>query len=336
MTAHPTSTATAVPGGPDQPRQRLAITFGVLALGAFAYTMLQSMVLPALPAIQRDLHTSQSTVTWVLTAYLLAPPWRRRSSAGSVTCSARSGCSCVVLAALDGRLGARRAATSMMILIVARVIQGLAGAVFPLAFGIIRDEFPAPRVRRRDRPDRRAARRRQRPRHRARRPDRRHLSLPLAVLDPADGARARRGDLRRACSSRSRRSARPAGSTGWPARCCRAGWWPCCSASARAATGAGRHRARLGLFAAAVVLFALWAWVEAHSAHPLVDMRMMRIPAVMWTNNSSRCCSASGCTRRTSLLPPFLQTPEVQPATVSALASRSPASTCCRALSRCC
>ena len=36
--------------------------------------------------------------------------------------------------------------TSIAILIVARVVQGLAGAVFPLAFGIIRDEFPPERV----------------------------------------------------------------------------------------------------------------------------------------------------------------------------------------------
>src|ERR1700755_2754774 len=37
-------------------RQGIGLTFGVLCLGTFAYTLLQSMVLPALPAIQRDLH----------------------------------------------------------------------------------------------------------------------------------------------------------------------------------------------------------------------------------------------------------------------------------------
>ena len=31
-------------------------------------------------------------------------------------------------------------------MLVGRVIQGTGGAVFPLAFGIIRDEFPAERV----------------------------------------------------------------------------------------------------------------------------------------------------------------------------------------------
>ena len=35
---------------------------------------------------------------------------------------------------------------SIEVLILGRVIQGAAGAVFPLSFGIIRDEFPPERV----------------------------------------------------------------------------------------------------------------------------------------------------------------------------------------------
>ena len=37
-------------------------------------------------------------------------------------------------------------ATSIGVMIVARVIQGAGGAIFPLSFAIIRDEFP-PRAR---------------------------------------------------------------------------------------------------------------------------------------------------------------------------------------------
>ncbi len=33
--------------------------------------MLQSLVTPVLPTIQADLHTSATTVTWVITAWLL-------------------------------------------------------------------------------------------------------------------------------------------------------------------------------------------------------------------------------------------------------------------------
>ena len=53
-------------------RQHPTLTLGVLSLSALSYILLQSMVLPALPEIGKALHTSQSTVAWVLTAYLLS------------------------------------------------------------------------------------------------------------------------------------------------------------------------------------------------------------------------------------------------------------------------
>ncbi len=37
-------------------------------------------------------------------------------------------------------------ATSLALVLVGRVVQGAGGAVFPLAFGIIRDEFPPAKV----------------------------------------------------------------------------------------------------------------------------------------------------------------------------------------------
>ena len=48
------------------------LTLAVLATVVASFSMLQSLVSPALPVIQRDLHTTASTVTWVFTALLLA------------------------------------------------------------------------------------------------------------------------------------------------------------------------------------------------------------------------------------------------------------------------
>src|SRR3984957_11783916 len=48
------------------------VTFAVLAVAVGGYALLQSLVIPVLPTIQAGLHTSQNTVTWVLTAYLLS------------------------------------------------------------------------------------------------------------------------------------------------------------------------------------------------------------------------------------------------------------------------
>ena len=52
----------------------------------------------------------------------------------------------VVLVCLAAGTGLAGLATTLPVMIVARVIQGLGGAIFPLAFGIIRDEFPRERV----------------------------------------------------------------------------------------------------------------------------------------------------------------------------------------------
>src|SRR5437762_13528330 len=53
-------------------RRHPGITFVVLALGGVSYSLLQSLVAPALPGVQHALHTSENSVSWVLTSYLLS------------------------------------------------------------------------------------------------------------------------------------------------------------------------------------------------------------------------------------------------------------------------
>ena len=56
----------------DEARRPYQATYAVLALAVGGYALLQSLVIPVLPTIEAGLHTSQNTVTWVLTAYLLS------------------------------------------------------------------------------------------------------------------------------------------------------------------------------------------------------------------------------------------------------------------------
>ena len=53
-------------------RQDYNVTFALLALAAVSYALLQSLVAPALPDIQRSLGASVNSASWVLTAYLLS------------------------------------------------------------------------------------------------------------------------------------------------------------------------------------------------------------------------------------------------------------------------
>jgi MFS family permease len=62
------------------------------------------------------------------------------------------------------------------------------------------------------------------------------------------------------------------------------------------------------LIALALVLIAGWIRVETKSAQPLIDMTMMRVPAV-WTNNLVAFLFGVGMYSVFAFLPEFLQTP---------------------------
>ena len=118
----------------------------VLLLAVSPYTLLQSMTVPALPLIQAELDTDQVTVAWVLTAFLI-------SASVSTPIAGRLGdaygrkrvlVTSLVLLAVGGL--AASLATSIWLLVAARVVQGLAGGVLPLSFAIVRDELPVERV----------------------------------------------------------------------------------------------------------------------------------------------------------------------------------------------
>ena len=53
-------------------RTHPTLILAVLSLAGLAYAVLSSAVIPALPTMQHELHTSETGVTWLLTAYLLA------------------------------------------------------------------------------------------------------------------------------------------------------------------------------------------------------------------------------------------------------------------------
>ena len=122
------------------------VTLAVLALGGIAYAMLSSLVVPALPTMQRELGTSETGITWLLTAYLLAASVGTSiiGRLGDMYGKEKLLLWTLLVLVVGTTLAA--VATSLPLLIAARFIQGVAGGIFPLAFGIVRDEFPAEKV----------------------------------------------------------------------------------------------------------------------------------------------------------------------------------------------
>jgi EmrB/QacA subfamily drug resistance transporter len=122
------------------------IILAVLSLAGLAYAVLSSAVIPALPTFQHVLHTSETGATWLLTAFLLSASVGTAiiGRLGDIYGKERLLLWTLVILAAGTLLAA--VSSSLTMLIVARVLQGVAGGIFPLAFSIARDEFPADRV----------------------------------------------------------------------------------------------------------------------------------------------------------------------------------------------
>lgn len=290
----------------DTRRTHHQVIFVVLAAGILAFSLLQSLLTPVLPTVQAALHTSQSTVTWVLTAYLLSAsvftPIMGR--VGDVV--GRKRVFIVAMAALS--LGALLAALAgnVTVLIVARVVQGVGGGVLPLAFGVIRDEFPKDKV-----------------------------SGAVGLLASLTAVGAGVGVvlagpivnaldyhwlfwipmiLTAAAAAAAHflvppSSVRTPGRISWQPALLLSAWLvallTALSKAPRWGWGSGGV---IGLLAAAAVLAFLWVQVEKRSTAPLVDMRMMRLPAV-WTNNLVALLLGVSMYALFAFVPQFVQTP---------------------------
>ncbi len=127
-------------------RTHYRVTLAVLSVGVASFALVQSLTIPVLPRIQEELGTTPSTVTWVVTAYLVSAsiftPLAGRL--GDATGKERVLVYALGLLALGSVVAA--VAPNVAVMIAARVIQGIGGGVLPLAFGIIRDEFPEPKI----------------------------------------------------------------------------------------------------------------------------------------------------------------------------------------------
>jgi EmrB/QacA subfamily drug resistance transporter len=129
------------------PRQHYNVTLLILTLAGTAFSLQQTMVVPALPVLQAEFGTSPSWAVWVLTGFLLTASVATPLLGRLGDQFGKERMLVISLAIfLAGCLGAA-AAWDIWSLIGFRILSGAGGAVFPLSFAIIRDEFPPEKVR---------------------------------------------------------------------------------------------------------------------------------------------------------------------------------------------
>jgi EmrB/QacA subfamily drug resistance transporter len=287
-------------------RARYQVTFAVLAAGVAAFALLQSLVIPVLTTVQQELHTTQAAATWVLTAYLLSASIMTPilGRVGDMMGKERVFVGTLVALAAGSLLAA--VASSIGVLIVARVIQGIAGGMVPVAFGIIRDEFPAAKV-----------------------------SGAVGVLASLTAVGAGLGIVLAgpivdalgyhwlfwlpmiltvvaavaAVLFVPESPVRTPGRISWLPAVLLSAWLVALLVALSEAPEWGWASGRiLGLLAAAVALAGAWVLAEMRAATPVIDMQMMRRTAV-WTNNLVALLVGVGMYATFAFLPEFVQTP---------------------------
>jgi len=292
-------------------------TLAGLVTAAMAFALMQTFLIPALPRLREDLGTSTTWVTWTVTAYLLT---------GSVATP------------LIGRLGDQHGKVKLMLislavflvgsilaifawnvgsLIVFRAIQGVGGAVFPLSFAIIRDEFP---------------------------PERQSVAMGLvsAVLGVGGGVGIVASGL--IVDNLSWRwlfvvaaavvatalvlvwrfvpesEVKSPSSVDVKGALTLSGGLVCLLVALTEGNSLGwGSPAIVGLFAGAAALLTLWGWVELHTDEPMVDMRMLTRRVVLFTNVTA-ALSGFALYMTWVILPTFYQLPSGLPEPLASIA----------------
>jgi EmrB/QacA subfamily drug resistance transporter len=286
---------------------RPGLILGVLALGCGAFALLQTLVAPALPVLQRDLHTSTSSVAWVFTSFLLAAAVATPIGGRLGDMFGKKRVFVISLSTLAvGSLVAAAVPPSLPLLILGRTIQGLGGAVYPLAFGIIRDQLPRERVAG-------------------------AIALVSGLLGIGGGLGiVIAGPILQYLSYHwlfwillvitsvatvaaivfvPESTVREPGRVDWLGGLLLSGWLVALLvAVSEGTTWHWGSTKTIGLFVLSGLLAAAWVRAESRSREPLIDMRMMRLNGV-WTTNTAALLIGFGQYSALVMIPQFVQAP---------------------------
>ncbi|NUU22876.1 MAG: MFS transporter [Streptomycetaceae bacterium] len=272
---------------------------GALVLAAAAYSLLQATVGPAVPTFQREFHAQTGELAWIMNGFIL-------SSAVATPIAGRLGdmfgrrrVLVIVLVLLAAGTAVCALATSLWVMVAGRVVAGLGGAVFPLSFAIVREALPPEKVG---------------PAIGwlsavvgvgggigivATGPIVEHLSyhwlfwLPLLLVGATLAAVL-------LCVPGSAPVQAP-GRTDWAGAFLLAGTLVSLLLALTKAT-VWPVPVVAALSGGAAVLGAGWAWLASRTAEPLIELRMLRLPAV-WTANAAAALSGIAASSAMFLLP---------------------------------
>lgn len=131
---------------PERIHESTWITLAILGSTILITMYGETMLLPAIGDIIKEFDISYSTSSWILTAYLISGAVMTPIAGKLSDIYGRKKMVLIIFIIYIIGIAIGGISNNIYMLILARVIQGIGISMFPIAFGIIRDQFPVSKI----------------------------------------------------------------------------------------------------------------------------------------------------------------------------------------------
>ena len=121
-------------------------TLVVLSCIAAMVMYAETMLIPAIPDLIRDFHVSYGMSSWILTSYLISGAVMTPIAGKLSDIYGKKKMLLVIMIIYGVGVSSAGFSNSIIFMLVSRAIQGIGLSMFPIAFGIVREQFPRQKI----------------------------------------------------------------------------------------------------------------------------------------------------------------------------------------------
>src|ERR687884_1354883 len=118
----------------------------ILSLIATMVTYAETMLIPAIPDLIRDFHISYNTSSWLMTMYLLAGAVMTPIAGKLSDIYGRKKILLIIMIIYAIGVSIAASSNTFYIMLIARAFQGVGMGMFPIAYTMIRSQFPRTKI----------------------------------------------------------------------------------------------------------------------------------------------------------------------------------------------
>jgi MFS family permease len=121
-------------------------TLAILSCVATMVMYAETMLIPAIPDLIKYFDVSYSMSSWILTAYLISGAVMTPIAGKLSDHFGKKKILLIIMVIYVVGVSTAGLATNIVFMLIARAIQGIGLSMFPIAFGIVRDQFPREKI----------------------------------------------------------------------------------------------------------------------------------------------------------------------------------------------